>query len=69
VVDHEAGASRRAPAAAAGQEIAPTPMTTAAAGTAAAASGQSRGRMTAQASTMIRAAAEMASAAAFMFSR
>ena len=57
------GVSSAASAACGG--IAPLAMTTAAAGTAATASGQLRGHMTARPSTASRAAAETASAAAF----
>jgi hypothetical protein len=58
-------ASCSASARAARGETALAPMTSAAAGTAATASGQPRGRITAHASTARRAAAETASAAAF----
>jgi hypothetical protein len=58
------GPSRRASAAAAPAEIAPEAMRTTAAGTAATASGQPRGLITAHASTPSRATTEAASASA-----
>jgi hypothetical protein len=59
------GPSRLTSVRAACGETAPVAITTAAAGTAATASGQPRGRITAHASTASRAATETASAAAF----